>query len=204
MGGLNFKVQVAVRDQLSPMAQRAQDLSPAWLSVITSWVDSNTVKFEEGRGAEQSGVFMEGSDVYWKAVTEKYYKQKHGVHASMSLKSHRMLKGDSKRTVYQDWLMKATGNLMDAMTDKGAMIASADINPDSVDFGFPDHIDEPMKILGNWERRQTIFLSHDDMQVTAEIIRDYIGARGRFEGITNEIPDAFTQSEQGYDFGEGG
>jgi hypothetical protein len=185
--GLAFQVHVAIRDNLSPMAVRARDLSPAFEKIIDAWTEGNLEKFEQAEGAERSGLSFDS--VYWKAVTPQYYREKHGPIARGS------------RTLYDDWLMHRTGVLMESMEDKDSMQANATIGQNATSFGFPAAIDEPMKILGNWERRQVIFLSGNDTELIEQIVDDYINAVGEFTNLANTETSESDSPENGFDFG---
>lgn len=185
--GVQFNVKVTVKDSDTGIARRARDLSPAFEEIVDQWVYGNQAKFEAAEGGETGGV--EFSTATWLGVTPKYYRQKHGP----------ILRGS--RQLYADWLMKATGQLMETMTDKDSIQRA--VTATAVAFGMPANDEAAEKVLGNLSRREVIFLSEDEMAqdgMIVSIINSYLGATGKFAGYAE--PHEFEASGgPGFDMG---
>jgi hypothetical protein len=59
-----------------------------------------------------------------------------------------------------------------------------------------------MKILGNWEKRQVIFLAEQDMQMIEQKIRDYIFAVREFADQDVSGGESEGETNEEIDFGE--
>jgi hypothetical protein len=201
MPTVNFKVSVKSRGLNFPesLQERLADFSPAFENIIEGWIEHNEDKFKEAKGAETSGVDM-AADVHWEALTPDYFLRKHGGVKSTDRipNKKRVSKG---RTLYPDWLMVATGDLMAAMTDPTAIYQA--IAAQTVVFGMPTDEEDAVKVQGNWKKRPVIFLDLTDMRMIKENIQDYLNYGEDYKEAREAIAAAkYWNSDMDQDFSE--
>ena len=188
----NFTVNVKVvsknTERIDELAARLKDFSVPLSNIIDEWADGNVRKFDESRGAELSGTSI--APVEWEGVTEKYYDQKHGP-----------VKRGS-RSIFPDWLMVRTGDLMRALTTRGNFGEYFD--QVKAIFGTPLDAEDAAKASYNFAKRPTIFLSESDRLMIrrnfqqyldlGENYREMLFARaGRLADLQKEIVNLDTQ-----------
>ena len=156
-----FAVTVTLRGgNISPhLAELLSDFSPAFEAVDDRWLAGNRKKFEEARGAEGSGVSFDG-DTIWQPDSPAYSAEK-------------------RRKGFDDWLMVRTGELMTAMTTKGAFGEYHDIDARSARFGLTD---EPRdRARWNWDKRPVMFLDENDQQMIREMFGAFLNDQPPFK-----------------------
>jgi len=168
MAGItSFRITLAVKNDtvLPELAARAKDLSVVFDNVIGEWVAGNERKFARGMGASDAGIDQDtfaGGATRWKGLTERYAKQK-------------------EREGFPDWLMVRTGELMNAMTTRDALGEA--IGPQQAIFGMPLDEEQADKVIGNWGRRQTIFLDRRDRLGIEREIKNYMQFGGNYREL---------------------
>lgn len=168
MAGItSFRITLAVKNDtvLPELAARAKDLSVVFDNVIGEWVAGNERKFSRGLGNSATGVDQDtfaGGATRWQGLTERYAKQK-------------------EREGFPDWLMVRTGDLMNAMTTRDAMGEA--IGPDQAVFGMPLDKEQADKVIGNWGRRQTIFLDRRDRLGIEREVKNYMQFGGNYREL---------------------
>ena len=165
-GVTSFRISLSVKNDacLPEIAARAKDLTVVFDHIIGEWVAGNERKFGRGMGASASGVSQDtfGTGNNWQALTAKYARQK-------------------EREGFPDWLMVRTGDLMDAMTTREAMGEA--ISAQRAVFGMPLDEDQAIKVEGNWNRRQAIFLDRNDRMMINRNVKNYIELGGNYQDI---------------------
>jgi hypothetical protein len=153
-GVTSFQIKVLTNNDLLPeIAARMKDLSEPFENIIDEWAQSNEDKFRMGQGQQFSGV-SQGSGVDWQALSPAYAFQK-------------------MKDGFPDWLMRRTGDLQRALTDKELFFRF--VGPDIAVFGEPLLEKEFAKVAFNWDSRQTIFLSKKDQKAIEREIYEYFG-----------------------------
>jgi len=173
MGTLRFNVSFRSRGTDIPAntADLLRDLTEPLMNIMRDWAEGNKRKFDRSKGAEQTGM-TQAAATEWQAVTQEYYKEKHGANVATSIKTHKLLKRTMKSGGYPDWLMVRTGELMRVMTDPGAFYQS--ISSQSAAFGTPQDTENMAKVAGNWQKRQVLFLDQGDMRMISGNFHDYL------------------------------
>ena len=181
-GVTSFKISLFVKNDacLPEIAARAKDLSVVFDHIIGEWVVGNERKFSRGMGASATGAEQDtfsGGETQWQALTAKYSQQK-------------------EREGFPDWLMVRTGDLMNVMTTRGAMAEF--IEQTRAVFGMPLDEEQAIKVEGNWNRRQAIFLDRNDRLMIERNIKNYMELGGDYQNIifTRGLQNVAAKSEQ--------
>lgn len=159
-GVVSFTLTLATEGEtlLPEIAARVRDLSPLFEVVVERWAEGNARKWAAAIGAESSGVEQE-SGVDWQPLTEDYRKSK-------------------RRRGWADQLMHATGELEHVLETPEAFFQY--ITPVAAQFGLPQDPEDLLKVEGNWETRQALFLDVEDMEMIEQSWADYVNGRGPF------------------------
>lgn len=148
----SFRVRLNLvgQDAFQKIQRRVLDLREVWNQIVDRWLVSNKAKFDEGRGAQLSGVEFDAEDepVMWLGVTDDYAAAK-------------------SAAGFENWLMVRTGELKTSLTERGGIDWWEDLGKMEARFGT-----ENRKEVWHREKRPVMFLSADDRQM----IRDMIGA----------------------------
>lgn len=152
-----------------------RDFSPVFDDIIEAWTEGNAEKFEGSEGTERFG-FTPDPDVFWKEVTEPYYRQKHGPIDYAWYEE----RGFPPRRLYPDHLMVRTGELRDSLTHRGSFAEA--ILEDRAVFGFPMDYEAGNALLGNWSRsgRQVMYLGELDRDMISSKINQFIRGEGKY------------------------
>ena len=144
-GKMTFQVTLYMKgvEQFGYLKDRINDPTPLWHNIINMWARGNVDKFLSSLGMEGSGAWIDQrSGVFWRGLTPAYMRSK-------------------RRKGFGDQIMVATGALRSSLTTRGRFFEM--IEKERIIFGTPNDPDDVMKVLYNWESRQTIFLSAADM-----------------------------------------
>ena len=181
-GVTSFKISLFVKNDASlpEIAERAKDLSVVFDHIIGEWVAGNERKFGRGMGASNTGATQDtfgGAETTWQALSAKYGRQK-------------------EREGFPDWLMVRTGDLMNAMTTRGAMAEFIE-NTRAV-FGMPLDEEQAIKVEGNWKRRQAIFLDRNDRLMIERNVKNFMELGGDYQNIlfTRGLQNVAAKNEQ--------
>lgn len=170
---MDFRIIVEAKnaDAARRMAERMADFTPVFEAIIDYWAGHNVEKFARAKGGELTGV-AQTSITSWLPVTSTYYKAKHGANVAASLKTKKLLKRTMKSGGFADWLMVRTGELMQALTNRGQFFEA--MTATSVSFGMPQDDADAMKVRGNWARRPVIFVDNSDQRMIVKSIQRHI------------------------------
>jgi hypothetical protein len=153
-GKVTFSIDLFIKgkDALPKLAAKIKDPTPLWQKIVEDWANYNIDKFSAAEGAEETGAQVDpGGTVFWEPLSPKYMRRK-------------------RKLGYRDQIMVATGELLASLTDPSRFFQLLD--PERVIFGTPNDPDDLMKVIYNWERRQTIFLSEPDQQrIRSAVVR---------------------------------
>jgi hypothetical protein len=163
MANTSFTIELMVKGAEIPeeLKQRASDLSVFFENIIDEWAKHNKSKFYQAKGAEQTGIGLD-IDNFWFALTDTYRERKH-------------------KTFSQDWLMVATGELMITMTNPEGFMRM--VTPTTAFFGTPWNEEDEMKVKGNWERRQVIFIDKTDEFMIKQNLQNYFSLGENYKNI---------------------
>ena len=181
-GVTSFKISLFVKNDacLPEIAERAKDLSVVFDSIIGEWVTGNERKFGRGMGASDTGAVQDsfsGAENNWQALTPRYARQK-------------------EREGFPDWLMVRTGDLMNAMTTRGA--TAEVIEQTRAVFGMPLDEEQAIKVEGNWNRRQAIFPDQNDRLMIERNIKNFMELGGKYQDVlfTRGLQNVAAKNEQ--------
>lgn len=162
-GATSFTINVALRKEdatTEVLRARLADLSPVFDAFISSWAAHNSEKFGFGEGAEETGVQFE-PDPMWEPLTVRYMK-------------------DKRRRGFGNHLMVRTGELRRVLTSEDAFFKMTDT--DRAFFGAPQDDEDEVKVRGNWNKRQAIFLDSQDKRKLEKLLLDYLHGDPGFAG----------------------
>jgi hypothetical protein len=152
-GAVTFEFHIAKRGTMTEiMEARLRDMSPAFKVFITKWTQHNADKFRMGSGMEGMGIDFV-PEPSWEGLTEAYHKRK-------------------QAQGFADHLMVRTGELRATMTNENRFVNET--MADSAFFGAPLDPEDAIKVEGNWERRQVIFLDQKDMNTLRKTVVGYL------------------------------
>jgi len=161
-GAVTFGIHIAKRGNMTEiMEARLRDMSPAFNAFIGEWARHNADKFRAGAGMEGMGVDFV-PEPSWQPLTDAYHHRK-------------QVEG------YADHLMVRTGDLQAVMTNEETFFRM--VTPTDATFGSPMDPEDVMKVKGNWERRQAIFLDQRDMNSLRKIVQGYVEDGPDFKSI---------------------
>lgn len=139
-------------DRLEKLQARCMDFSEPLLRIVSEWALGNKRKFAASRGNESTGV-QQFDDVFWEPITSAYAKSK-------------------RRKGQADWLMVATGSLMQSLTTEGAF--GQYVDEKHAQFGTPMDSEDADKAMYNAQSRRVIFLSRGDRLMIKREIKNYL------------------------------
>lgn len=180
-GVTSFKISLFVKNdaRLPEIAERVKDLSVVFDHIVGEWVAGNERKFSRGMGASDTGVAQDsfGTGNQWQALSAKYGRQK-------------------EREGFPDWLMVRTGDLMNTMTTRDALVDV--IEQTRAVFGMPLDEEQAIKVEGNWGRRQAIFLDRPDRLMIERNVKNFIDMGGDYQKIlfTQGMQNVAAKNEQ--------
>jgi len=163
MGSLTFRFAVTSKnaERLPELAARCSDFSAPLASIVGEWGRSNAAKFDLSRGMEESGVY-EDADTYWDRLTPPYMKQK-------------------RRKGMPDWLMVATGSLMNSLTTDGGYAEYVDAH--QAVFGNPLDPEDALKAAVQSPFRRVIFLNQKDRLAIVRELKNYLGFGDNYKDL---------------------
>jgi len=173
MGTFNFQLKYDQDlSRLGEIQARMKDFSIPFGDIIDKWAESNSRKFEAGRGAELSGTG--GADLrpaVWEPLQSLPYVR------------------SKRRRGFADWLMVGTGALMSALTNRGNFGEFIDTH--RVAFGVPLDEEDAVKAVNkrNATLRPTIFLSLPDRNMIKAVLKDYISMSDNYRGFLMSSTD---------------
>lgn len=167
MAHFTVKLSLASRnmERLDELASRLKDFTVPLSNIIGEWARGNTRKFDAAVGAELSGA--DEPPTQWEPVTLAYYKQKHGP----------VQRGN--RTMFPDWLMVRTGDLMRSLTQRGLFAEFFDAT--KAVFGTPLDPEEAAKASYNFAKRPTVFLGRSDRNMIRREFQDYLSLGANYK-----------------------
>lgn len=164
-GIVSFTITLATGEEalLPELAARVKDFSPVFTNIIKEWSDHNREKFELGEGMESTGVYQDqANDLYWDPLTPAYARAK-------------------ARKGFSDHLMVRTGELERALTSEGGFGQYVDAS--RAVFGTPIDPEDAIKVSGNWESRQAIFLDAADRAMIDREVARYLNLGDGYRDI---------------------
>lgn len=169
-GATSFVINVAVRKdnaKAEELEARLADLSPVFDAFISSWAAHNVEKFAFGEGAEETGVEFD-PDPKWEPLTERYMKD--------------------KRRHFANALMTRTGELRRILSSEDTFFRQ--VEPTYASFGSPQDEEDVMKVVGNWNRRQAIFLDAVDKRNLERMLLGYLQGDPGFGRVPMTVREA--------------
>ena len=163
MAKINFNIEITVANEaaLVEMQGRVADMSVVLNNIADEWAEGNAVKFMAGQGREIGGAALD-ADVYWSPLSEKYRKSKQALG-------------------YEDWLMKATGQLESSMTEKEGFFR--EVQPTYATWGKPLLQEDEDKLLGNINRRPVVFFNRQDRLMIRKEVGNYLQFGDKYKDI---------------------
>ncbi len=168
-GTMTFSVTVyhINTEALPELAERVKNLTPVFHEIIDEWALMNNQKFNKSVGMEFTGVDIDPT-VRWEALSLGYIKQK-------------------QRDGFSNQIMVRTGDLRAALTNPKGFFRM--VNPQQAIFGTPNDPEDLMKVIYNFKKRQTIFLSDADKNMIRKKINDFLSVptQKSYSSIKQEI-----------------
>ena len=173
----NFTVSMLIRtknlEKLGEIQARLKDFSIPLSNIIGEWAADNKRKFAASRGAEDTGADEPPS--FWDPLKTDL---------------NAFLAGGRKRLSYQiwkrrkgmpDWLMVATGALMESLIGRGNF--GEYVDESKAVFGTPLDPKDAMKAAYNFEKRPTIFLGRDDRNMIRRQFQQYLSMGDNYKEL---------------------
>lgn len=154
MAATSFDVHVLIRKgESDAMVGRLMDMAPAFRAVIHEWSEHNKDKFAAGAGMEGIGLDFV-PEPHWESLTDRYHNRK-------------------EQQGFADHLMVRSGDLARALTNEDGFYQN--VGNDVAIFGGPLDPEDMVKVRGNWDQRQSVFLDATDARKIRSIVNGYIG-----------------------------
>ena len=171
--GFNIEVTVKNPEVLAEVQERFKRMQVVYNNIIDEWARGNEGKFSKSKGQESSGIALD-VDVFWEPLTQSLKTLSHETKRAhfSGLQTTTAYERYKRRQGWPNWLMVATGNLKRALTTNQGF--QRDVSNTEAVVGMPFAVENQDKVIGNWNRRPTIFLDRSDTLMIRNELKNWL------------------------------